>query len=159
LNNEPIEIVQDVSHTNTIHKVYIAKLALNRMSPGDVVIFYRTTDHKAPAHYRSVVSSICVVEEVRSRKDFGTLQNYLAYTKPRSVFSEAELKEQWTTWNRLYVAKLTYNAAFGKRVTRGQLIDDGVLSVHPRWDLRELTKGQLDAILTKGAVSAGLVVD
>ena len=70
LNNEPAELVEDVSHTNTIHKVYISRLLLSRFSPGDIVIFYRTNDGKGKAHFRSVVSSICVVEEVKGRKDF-----------------------------------------------------------------------------------------
>jgi succinate dehydrogenase/fumarate reductase flavoprotein subunit len=39
----------------------------------------------------------------------------IAYTMPRSVFTEAELREYWETWNRLYVAKLMYNTAFGKQ--------------------------------------------
>ena len=159
LNNEPAEIIQDVSHTNTIHKVYIAKLALTRMSPGDIVVFYRTSDGKAAAHYRSVVTSVCVVEEVRSRQSFATVDDYLAYTRPRSVFTEEELRNQFATWDRLYVAKMTYNAAFGKRTTRGQLIDDGVMAVQPRWDLRPLGPAQLEAILGMGEVNARLVVD
>ncbi len=159
LNNEPAEIVQDVSHTNTIHKVYIAKLALTRMSVGDIVVFYRTTDGKAPAYYRSVVTSVCVVEEVRSKRSFASVEDYLAYTRPRSVFTEEELRGQFATWDRLYVAKMTYNAAFGKRTTRGQLLDSGVMAVQPRWDLRPLDAAQLEAILKVGEVNARLVVD
>lgn len=159
LNNEPTEIVQDVSHTNTIHKVYIAKLALSRMSPGDIVVFYRTTDGKSPARFRSVVTSVCVVEEVRGKKSFATMDDYLEYTRPRSVFTEEELRLQFATWNRLYVAKMTYNAAFEKRTTRGRLIDSGVMTVQPRWDLRPLDQAQLAAILEMGKVNARLIVD
>jgi L-amino acid N-acyltransferase YncA len=159
LNNEPLEIVQDVSHTNTIHKVYIAKLALTRMSPGDIVVFYRTTDRQGHAHYRSVVTSVCVVEEVRSKRSFSSVEDYLAYTRPRSVFTEDELRGQFAAWERLYVAKMTYNAAFGKRTTRGQLIDSGIMSVQPRWNLRELDAAQLGAILGMGEINARLVVD
>ena len=159
LRNEPAEMVQDVSHTNTIHKVYIGRLALNRMSRGDIVIFYRTNDGKGKAHYRSVVTSICVVEEVKRKKDFADVEAFLAYTLPRSVFSEEVLRDYWATWKRLYIAKMTYNAAFGKRTTRGQLIDDGVISVHPRWDLRALNDGQLERILDLGNVNEGLIVN
>lgn len=159
LRNEPLEMVQDVSHTNTIHKVYVGKLALKRMSPGDIVIFYRTNDGKGKAYFRSVVTSICVVEEVKSRKDFPNIDAYLAYTTPRSVFTEDELREYWNTWSRLYVAKLTYNAAFGKRTTRGRLLDENVVSEQPRWDMRELSPAQLDRILELGEVNARLVID
>lgn len=158
LRNEPAEIVQDVSHTNSIHKIYIGKLALKRMSPGDIVIFYRTTDVQGRAYFRSVVSSICVVEEVKRKKDFANVDAFLHYTQ-RSVFSKEVLRDYWARWKRLYVAKLTYNAAFGRRTTRGQLLDAGVLSEQPRWDLRALDRNQLDRILEMGKVNARLIVD
>ena len=159
LRNEPAEMVQDVSHTNTIHKVYIGRLALSRMDPGDIVVFYRTNDGKGKAHFRSVVSSICVVEEVKRKKDFANVEAFLEYTLPRSVFSEEILRDYWTSWKRLYVVKMTYNAAFGKRTTRGQLIENGVMSVHPRWDLRELNAAQLDRFLELVEVNERLVIN
>lgn len=158
LNNEPLQIIQDVSHSNTIHKVYIARLALTRMRRGDVVIFYRTTDHVAPARFRSVVTSVCVVEEVRPKRSFASLDEFLAYTRPRSVFADDELRD-WYAERRMAVAKLTYNAAFNRRITRGQLIDDGLISEQPRWDLRALTHSQLRDILSLGGVNARLIVD
>jgi hypothetical protein len=78
---------------------------------------------------------------------------------PRSVFSEEILRDYWTAWKRLYVAKMTYNAAFGKRTTRGRLIEDGIVSVQPRWDLRLLSDNQLDRILALGEVDARLIID
>ncbi len=129
------------------------------MSPGDVVVFYRTKDDKGPAYYRSVVSSVCVVEEVKRKSDFASVDDYLAYTKPRSVFSEDELRDLWVSWKRLYVAKLTYNAAFLKRATRGQLLDLGTVSEQPRWDIRQLTKDQFLAITQMGNLNARLIVD
>jgi predicted GNAT family N-acyltransferase len=159
LNNEPREIVQDVSHTNTIHKVYIAGLALSRMTRGDIVVFYRTSDGQGPAYYRSVVTSVCVVEEVRSRRDFADIDDFLRFTMPRSVFTEDELRDRYTTMNRLYVAKMTYNAAFGRRTTRGRLLDDGVVAEQPRWDLRELSQDQLRRIIAMGDVNARIIVD
>ncbi len=159
LRGEPAEIVQDVSHTNTIHKVYIAKLALKRMSQGDIVVFYRTSDGKGPAYFRSVVSSICVIEEVKSKSDFADVEAFVAYAKPRSVFSEVDLRHMWATWGRLYIAKMTYNVAFSRKTTRGRLLDEGVISEQPRWDLRALDEKQLKLILELGEVNARLIVD
>lgn len=159
LRNEAREIVEDVSHTNTIHKVYIAGLALQRMAPGDPVIFYRTTDIPGRARYRSVVTSVCVVEEVRQRRDFPDIDAFLAYTKPRSVFPEEELREKYLTAKRLSVAKLTYNAAFGRRINRERLIDEGVLDENRRPDLLELTRAEFDHILAMGEVNARLIID
>jgi hypothetical protein len=159
LNNEEREIVQDVSYSNTIHKVYISGLALSRMSRGDIVIFYRTSDHQAPAYYRSVVTSICVVEEVRRRGDFDNVEEFLRYTLRRSVFTEDELRDKFVTMNRLCVAKMTYNAAFGRRTTRRRLLDDGVMPEQPRWDLRELSQDQLSRIIAIGDVNARIIID
>jgi hypothetical protein len=159
LNNEPREIIRDVSHTNTIHKVYISGLALTRMTRGDIVLFYRTCDNKGPAYYRSVVTSLCVIEEVRQRRNFADVDEFLSYTRPRSVFSEEELREKFLTMERLSVAKMKYNSAFGKRTTRGQLLDEDIISEQPRWDMRELSREQFDRIISLGRVDARIIVD
>ena len=159
LNNEPREIVEDVSHSNTIHKVYISGLALQRMSPGDPVIFYRTSDRPGQARFRSVVTSVCVVEEVRQKREFGGIDPYLAYTKPRSVFNEEELRDKYLTSDRLAVAKLTYNAAFVRRVIRQTLLDEGILTERQRPDLVELGRAAFDRLLELGEVNARLIVD
>jgi len=159
LRGEPADIVQDVSHTNTIHKIYVAKLSLTRMSPGDIVIFYRTCDGKGKAYYRSVVTSVCVIEEVKSKKDFSNVEDFIKYAGPRSVFPENELRGYWSSWPRLYVAKMTYNVALGKRTTRGRLLDEGIISEHPRWDIRSLNTSQLNRILELGEVDPRLVID
>lgn len=159
LNNEPREIVRDVSHTNTIHKVYIGKIPLTRMSPGDAVVIYRTTDHKGPAYYRSVASSICVVEEVRRKSDFADVEAFLEYTVPHSVFSKEELREQFQETERLYVARMTYNVAFNRRITRGRLLEEAHVSEQPRWDFRELTSTQFRAIVEMGDINARIVID
>lgn len=158
LRNEADDIIEDVSPTNTIHKVYVSGLSLTRMTPGDAVIFYRTNDGKGKAYFRSVVTSVCVVEEVKRKKDFADFQEFYQYVRSRSVLSENELRERYAK-PRLCVAKLTYNAAFHRRITRGRLLSEGVLSEQPRWDFRELTQAQFRTILDLGEVNARLVID
>jgi hypothetical protein len=159
LKNEPREIVQDVSHTNTIHKIYIGRLSLTRMRRGDIVVFYRTTDGVGPAFYRSVATSVCVVEETKTKKDFDDQESFIRYASPHSVFSKDELRARYTNEDRLYVARMTYNSAFGSRITRGRLLEEVGISEHPRWDLRELSDEQLSAILELGKVNDRLIVD
>jgi L-amino acid N-acyltransferase YncA len=159
LNNEPQEIVRDVSHTNTIHKAYIGRIPLTRMSRGDAVVIYRTSDNQGPAFYRSVATSICVVEEVRRKQDFPDAQSFVEYASPHSVFSEGDLLNQFVTNDRLYIARMTYNAAFERRTTRGRLLEEAHISEQPRWDLRQLSSAQLAAILEMGKVNARLIVD
>lgn len=159
LNNEPREILRDVSHTNTIHKAYIGRVPLNQLARGDLVLIYRTSDGQGPAFYRSVATSVCVVEEVRSKQDFTSVDHFVSYAAAHSVFSREQLRNQFETNGRLYIVKMTYNVAFSRRVTRGRLLEEVHVSEQPRWDLRELTLDQFRAILKIGNVHARLVVD
>ncbi|MGU3398263.1 N-acetyltransferase [Brucellaceae bacterium D45D] len=159
LNNEPKEIVQDVSYTNTIHKIYVAKLPLTRMKKGDAVVMYRTTDNKGPAFYRSVATSICVVEETHRREDFASLNDFLEYTKPHSVFTEDELKDMYVSWSRLYTVKMTYNVAFNKRITRGNLMELADVPEQPRWDLKPLSEVQFQKIVELGNVHESIIIN
>jgi hypothetical protein len=69
------------------------------------------------------------------------------------------LRREFEAGGNLYIAKLTYNVAFGRRVTRGRLLEEAHISAQPRWDMRELSTDQLKAILQMGEVDARLVVD
>jgi hypothetical protein len=158
LYNESPDIVTDVSHTNTIHKVYIGGVSLTRMNRGDAVIIYRTTDRKGHARYRSVATSICVVEETKSRKDFSDVEEFVSYCSPHSVFPEDWLRERFKDGKRLFVARMTYNAAFKKRPNREKLLDDVGISTSPQWDFRRLTRDQFDAIVQLGEVPDDILI-
>jgi L-amino acid N-acyltransferase YncA len=159
LNNENPEIIKDVSYTNTIHKVYIAKLALTRLKIGDIVVIYRTTDIPGRARFRSVVTSTCVVEDVKGRRDFHNADEFVAFALPHSVFSEAELRANFAGGDPLYAVKMTYNAAFRKRTIRGTLLDDVGISEHPRWDLRQLSDEQFRKIAELGKLNENIIID
>lgn len=159
LNNESKDVVEDLSHTNTIHKVYICSMNVGGLKPGDILLMYRTSDKKGPAKYRSVVTSMCVVEEIRSRKHFANLGAFIKYALPHSVFSREELKDWWAKKKRLHVIRMTYNAAFETRTTRGVLLDDVGLSDTRRYDFFELTTPQFRKIIKLGKVDESIVVD
>jgi L-amino acid N-acyltransferase YncA len=157
LNNESIANLEDVSHTNSIHKVYVCWMDLCGMRPGDAVVIYRTSDNRGPAHYRSVATSVCVVEEVRSRSSFANESEYIRFCQPYSVFEPAELKEWWKK-QRLQVIKMLYSTAFLKRVNRKMLIDEAGLDAEARWGLLPLTDSEFRNILTLGQVYDRLIV-
>lgn len=160
LRNElEADLVHDIPSANTIHKVYIGRLPLTRMDPGDPVVLYRTSDKPGMARFRSVATSICVVEEVRPRDAFFDEDDFLSYCVPHSVFSEDELAAEYRRSGALYVARMTYNASFSKRPTRGELIDIVGISEQPRWDLRQITIEQFRAVARLGGVDARIVVD
>lgn len=158
LNNESSDIVEDLSHTNTIHKVYICSMNVGGLNPGDILVMYRTTDGRGPAYYRSVVTSICVVEEVKGRRHFATQGDFLKYALPHSVFTRDELIQMYANGKRLNVIRMTYNAAFNRRTIRGRLIDEVGITA-PRWDFVQLTDQQFSQIVEMGEIDESLIVD
>jgi L-amino acid N-acyltransferase YncA len=158
--SQKYELVKDISYTNSIHKIYIcfmSKVAQAQLHRGDIVAIYRTSDIKGLARYRSVITSICQIEEVKTNKDFATVDEFLTYTNFYSIFDSEKLK-QWYQQKKCYVLKMPYNIALTKRVTNGYLVDE--LKVHPDyWGFFQLTDEQFDAILKKGEVDEGVIVD
>lgn len=160
LNNESHDIVQDVSHTNSIHKVYISGINRTKvMKAGDIVAIYRTSDGKGKAYFRSVLSSIGVVEEVRQIKSFSSESQFVKYAKPYSIFTTEQLKEYFTNKKKSYIIIFTYSAALKKRIIRGRLIEECRISTRTRWDFVPLSETQIRWIAEKGEINESLIVD
>lgn len=152
-------LIKDVSHTNSIHKIYLASMkGLEQLKRGDILLIYRTGDGAGPARYRSVISSVCVVEEIKTAKDFASVDEYLKYVEPYSIFSEAELKT-WFVRNNMVVIKMTYNVAFNRRVTRNELIQEVGLSEGEYWGFFQTTDEQFKDIIERGQVDESVIVD
>lgn len=158
LTNESKEIIQDVSYTNTIHKIYIGGVPLTKIHQGDPVIIYRTNDGKGRAFYRSVATSVCIAQETKKKSDFRNADHFIDYARQHSIFTEDELRDRFVSNQRTYVLRMTYNAAFMRRTTRGRLLDEAGISEQPRWDLRRLDNAQLRRILAMGEVNERLIV-
>lgn len=125
LSNESSDVVEDVSSANSIHKVYMAGMrGMEKLKPGDVIVIYRTGDGKGPAYFRSVATSIGVVEEYRHISTFSCKEEFFRYCSPHSVFTASELEQLWQRGNYPHVFKFTYNLAFKKKVTRQVLIEE-----------------------------------
>ncbi len=122
LHNENARIIDDVPHTNSIQKIYICRMRnVECLTRGDALVIYRTKD-KDSAWYRSVATSLCVVQEVKNKHAFNSLDDFLKYCLPLSVFSEQELKEYYKTWDKLITIKMTYNAALHNRIIMKRLL-------------------------------------
>ncbi|MEX5578274.1 hypothetical protein [Pseudophaeobacter sp. A-200-2] len=159
LITDPVDIVKDVSHSNTIEKIYVGKLALTRIAPGDLVVIYRTSDQKGPAYYRSVATSLCVAIESKKRKDFLSEADFKEYCRKHSVFDDAELQTLYRASARISTVRLLYNAAFNRRLIRKRLLEEVGISEQPRWDLRELNENQIWEILDLAEIDKGLIID
>jgi L-amino acid N-acyltransferase YncA len=160
LHNEDAAVLEDISHTNSIHKVYLAKMdRLDQLRPGDVLVIYRTSDGQGPAHYRSVATSVGVVEDYRNIHTFASRQEFLDYCRPYSVFTEAELEAFWNRKTYPHVFRFTYNAALKRRVTRGEMIENMGLDPNAYWGFMPLTRGQFQAIAQAGQLDESLIVN
>ena len=160
LKTEDSDVVQDISHTNSIHKVYLAAMkGVDALKRGDALLIYRMTDNLGPAHYRSVATSIGVVEDYRRISSFSSREEFLAYCRPHSVFTEDELATFWATKRFPHVFRFTYNIAFKRRVTRGVMIEEIGLNGDTYWGFMPLTHEQLLAIARKGLIDESLIVN
>ena len=158
LNNESYDIVKDVSHTNSINKVYICFMDVSSIRPGDIIVIYRTSDQVGRAYFRSVITSVCVVTELKTRDSFSFLKEYLDYCAPHSVFSQSELTQYYSRKGKLAVIKMTYNAAFSKRLNRKALIEDVGLAADAYWGFFKLTDSEFQTISKKGGLDESLIV-
>lgn len=159
LNNEnPDAVVNDTSHTNSIHKIYLTAMdGVEQLQPNDTLVIYRTSDRKGPAHYRSVATSVCVVEEVININQFPDENSFLEYSSSYSIFTEQELIKFFAYKKYPTVIKFSYNIALKKRVTRGQMIEDlGIKSSY--WGFFQLTDKQFSGIIEKGDIDESLIV-
>lgn len=146
LNNENSSILQDVSHTNSIHKIYLTAMrGVDQLKRGDTLLIYRTSSG-GPAFYTSVITSLCVVEELLNINVFTTIEKFIAYCSPYSVFSEAELRQFYTRKTYPWIVRFTYNLALGKRLTRGVLIEKVGLDPDIYWGFFQITSEQLESI-------------
>lgn len=159
LRTEDADIVQDLSHTNSIHKVYLAAMpGMDNLRRGDVLLIYRTSDGQGPARFRSVATSICCVEEYRSLSSFGSKDEFLAYCRPHSVFDERELNEFWARRRYPHIIRFTYNIALRRRPTRGQLIDEVGIPEGTRWGFLHITTAQMLHVARLGGIDESLVI-
>ena len=160
LNSENSDVVQDISHTNSIHKVYLANMSgMESLTRGDILLIYRTGDGQGPAHYRSVATSICVVEEYRTIHSFTTCDEFLSYCNPYSVFSEDELSKFWSTKKYPHIIRFTYNIALIKRVTRSRMIEEIGIDGAAYWGFLPLSHQQFISICSKGQIDESLIIN
>lgn len=156
--SQKYELIKDISYTNSIHKIYLCFMSdTAQLQRGDLIAIYRTKDDKGAARYRSVITSVCQIEEVKTDNDFANVEDFLAYTNYYSIFDPEELKK-WYLQKKCYVLKMTYNIALTKRVTNGYLVDE--LGLAPSyWGYFQLTDSQFDAILKKGEVDESVIIN
>ncbi|EEX49576.1 GNAT family N-acetyltransferase [Pasteurella dagmatis] len=160
LFGESPDIIKDVSHSNSIHKIYIsAAYGANNLRRGDILVMYRTKDEVGSAYYRSVVSSVCVVEDVRHISEFQTEDSYIRYCSRFSVFNADELSRFYKEKRYPYIIRFTYNMALPKRINRKQLLDNGIIGDQTRTVLKQISNEQFSKILRLSQANESFIID
>lgn len=160
LRTETEDLVQDVSHTNSIHKVYLTAMrGTEHLRPNDVLVIYRPTSNPGRAWFESVATSIGVVEESRHISTFKNKEEFKAYCSPYSIFTDAELERFWHTGKYPNIFKFTYNVALKKRPNRARLIEEVGLSKDAYPGFMQLSFKQLHHIAQLGEIDESLIVN
>ncbi len=159
LKNEDESIVEDVAYTNSIHKVYIGAMrGMEYLQPGDNILIYRTTDIPNLAKYRSVATSVCVLEDYRNIREFGSYQEFKNYCGEISVFTDEELKLYYSKKYPMHLIRLSYNFPLRKRIIRDELLRI-VGYNQDYWGFFRLSDAQFREILSVGRVNENLIID
>ncbi len=151
----PDDFVENEPHRNAISKVYISRSIQRNLNTGDVIVFYRTG-----GYYKSVVSTIGVVESVID----GIINedDFIRLCRKRSVFSDEALSEQWN-YKRMYrpfIVNFLYAYSFPKRINMKRLIELGIIQgvdEAPR-GFMEISVANLEDILRETESDESLVI-
>lgn len=156
LKTESAEIIKDVSYGNSIHKIYVCRMDVEILKRGDILVLYRTSDFNKIAEYSSVVTSICVVEEVKNQGAFTSFNDFFQYACQYSVFDKKDLL-YWYNKGGCKIIKFTYNIALKNRLTRHSLIEKVGLDRKGYWGFFKLNDSQFDSIVELGGVNRNII--
>ncbi|WP_289106796.1 hypothetical protein [uncultured Bilophila sp.] len=155
--------IQDTCYTNSIHKVYVGCYRnFPRFATGDCVVIYRCQSPGTvnEAWYKSVATSICVVEEATPGPRFKGIDDFIDYCKKYSVFDENELRRQFGRIG-VYAVKMLYNLALSKRINMKSLVEHEIIpspDQKPYYGLLPLTDDAFVRLLELGEVREGSVI-
>ncbi|MCD4652178.1 MAG: hypothetical protein K8S56_10410 [Candidatus Cloacimonetes bacterium] len=122
-NENPHDFNKPQSHSNSIEKVFISRSINKDIKKGDILVFRRTGDGKAPAKYRSVVTTVGLTLSVNL--NCVTFKQFKKSAFQRSVFSEKELKEMWdrNQHSRPFLVNFLNIYSFPKKMTLNDLLE------------------------------------
>ncbi|MGH4120895.1 GNAT family N-acetyltransferase [Clostridium sp.] len=157
LKGEEYDLIKDVAYTNSIHKIYACNMSVGQLQKGDIILVYRTNDGSGPAKFRSVITSVCVVEELMSKNEFNDFEEFYDYSNKYSIFDRNDLERCYNK-DSCYVIKMTYNAILNKKVINNDLKE--IMDVVPNyWGFFTLTDKEFAKILEKGEVYESFIIN
>lgn len=156
-NEDPEHFEDNKPNRNALSKVYVSRSIERGLSPGDLLVFYRTASGGA-AYYTSVATTIGVVQEVVD--GISDLKTFLAVCRKRSVFTDAELKKHWDfnpRW-RPFVVNFLFVYSLPKRPNRKALIDDSIIPAAPPRGFTRISDERFERLLRLSNADSRFVV-
>ena len=151
--------VEDTVSINTTEKVYLsAGWNAPHLNPGDHIIPYRKSDRLEQARFRSVVSGVCTVTDVKNISDFSHESEFMDFIHGRSVFSEEELHRFWDCKRFPYLIAFLYNVPFRRYPNRAALLDQQIIN-EERLVCEPISKQAFSQIMQMGGIDEGYLVD
>lgn len=157
LTTENKNIITDISHTNSIHKIYVCTMGVDVLKYGDVIVLYRTAEYGRSAEYSAVATSLCTVEEVRMQSEFSSFNEFFKYANQYSVFDRDDL-HYWYQRGGCKAIKMTYNMALKKRIVRHDLIEKIGMDRNAYWGFMQISDAQFEKIICKGEVNSQIII-
>jgi len=154
----PINFIENQPHRNAIRKAFISRSLEKDLKLGDLIVFYRTG-----GYYKSVVTTIGMVENVVSSiKD---ANDFVRLCRKRTIFSDEELIQWWDYKPnyRPFIVNFLYLYSFRKRPLPNlkRLIELGVIH-----DIKSAPQGftpisndKFKLILKEACVDESLIVN
>ena len=130
-----------------LEKCYISFSYKKDFNVGDIVLIYRCAYADEIKAYKSVVTSICVINEIK--RDIISKEQMLQICKNRSVFNDEELNYIWGRGrNSIQIIKMLYIRPFESKVILKSLRDFGIIGAYsgPR-PFDEISDEQFDIII------------
>ncbi|MBE6325715.1 MAG: N-acetyltransferase [Bacteroidales bacterium] len=157
---DPYDLVKDISPTNSIYKIYICWMKdVDQLKKGDIILIYRTNDGLGYANYRSVITSVCTVYEVKSFLDFKDKDDFIKYTNKYSIFSPEDLGKWFDYKNNFTVIKMLYNVALTRKVIRKTLLEQVGMDQNAYWGFLPITDEQFNQIMELGEANERYFID
>lgn len=160
LHTEKNHVIEDLSFTNTIEKVYLAGMSgMESIEAGDIIVIYRTREHGKSAEWNSVVTSICTVIDTKHISNFNSYEDLKEYCGKGTIFTEMELLNLWKNRKYPHIIKMLYNISLPKRIVRNKLIENQVIDRNDYAGFMHLSDLQFKKILELGEVDESFIIN
>jgi predicted nucleic acid-binding protein len=153
----PDDFVENRPNRNAIRKVYISRSIQRDMTPGDIIVFYRTASG-GHAHHTSVATTLGVVESVVT--GIANAEQFVRLCRKRSVFSDDELKKHWNyrAYSRPFVVNFLYVHSVPKRPNLATLKEANIIAEAPR-GFEEISDDAFSRLIEVSNANKRLIVD